>query len=53
MQLSRGLTFYETIKLGPEQQRRALVRIFGFTNAQKAYTGMFTSLSDEGFMKRR
>ncbi len=40
-------------KLGPEQQRRALVRIFGFTNAQKAYTGMFKSLSSEDFMKRR
>jgi hypothetical protein len=43
----------EYAKLGPEQQRRALVRIFGFTNAQKAYTGMFKSLSDEEFMRRR
>jgi len=35
---------------GPEQQRRALGRIFGLNNALKAYTGRYEGLLDEDLM---
>jgi hypothetical protein len=38
---------------GPEQQRRALVRIFGLENARKAYLGMLQSLNDPQFVQRQ
>jgi len=37
-------------KQGPEQQRRALGRIFGLQNAIKAYTGRYEGLLDEDLM---
>ena len=37
-------------KQGPEQQRRALGRIFGLNNALKAYTGRYEGLLDEDLM---
>ncbi|MBW1809382.1 MAG: S46 family peptidase [Deltaproteobacteria bacterium] len=44
---------HEYAKLGTEPKRRALTRIFGFSNAKKAYDGMFLSLNDEQFMELR
>lgn len=38
---------------GPEQNRRALVRIFGLANAQKAMTGEYHGLLDKDLMKGR
>ncbi len=38
---------------GPEHSRRALVRIFGFENAKKAYLGMLQGLEDPVFIKRQ
>jgi hypothetical protein len=38
---------------GQEQMRRALVYLFGYGNARKAYAGMYKSLTDEGFMQRK
>lgn len=38
---------------GPEQNRRALVRIFGLANAEKAMTGEYNGLLDEKLMKKR
>jgi hypothetical protein len=43
----------EYSKRGQEQMRRALVHLFGYGNARKAYAGMYQSLSDEGFMQRK
>ncbi|RME26980.1 MAG: S46 family peptidase [Deltaproteobacteria bacterium] len=43
----------EYSKRGPEQKRRALVRIFGFENAKKAYQGMYRTIKDPAFMRRR
>jgi hypothetical protein len=43
----------EYSKRGQEQTRRALVYLFGYGNARKAYAGMYQSLSDEGFMQRK
>ncbi len=38
---------------GPEQQRRALIRIFGLENAKKAMTGEQKGLLDESLMAKR
>jgi len=38
---------------GPEQQRRALVRIFGLSNAEKAMTGEYQGLLDPKLMEKR
>jgi len=38
---------------GPEQQRRALIRIFGLSNGEKAMTGEYNGLLDEDLMKHR
>ncbi len=43
----------EYSKRGQEQMRRALVYLFSYGNARKAYAGMYKSLSDEGFMQRK
>jgi len=43
----------EYSKRGQEQKRRALVYLFGYGNARKAYAGMYKSLTDEGFMQRK
>ncbi len=43
----------EYSKNGPEQQRRALIRIFGLENAKKAYTGEYKGLLDEKLMEKR
>ncbi len=40
-------------KKGPEQQRRALVQIFGLENAKKAFTGEYQGLLDEHLMAKR
>lgn len=40
-------------KKGKEQQRRALIRIFGLENSRKAYTGMLQGLQDEELMKKK
>jgi hypothetical protein len=44
---------HEYSKRGKEHMRRALVYLFGYGNARKAYAGMYKSLSDEGFMQRK
>jgi len=54
------LEFFETTiaalekysQRGPEQRRRALVRIFAFNNAKKAYGGMYQAIKAPGFMER-
>ncbi len=46
-------TLREYATQGPEQQRRALVRIFGLANAQKAMTGEYKGLMDEDLMAQR
>jgi len=38
---------------GPEQQRRALIRIFGLSNGEKAMTGEYNGLLDEKLMAHR
>jgi len=38
---------------GPEQQRRALVHIFGLSNAEKAMTGEYQGLLDPKLMAKR
>jgi hypothetical protein len=38
---------------GPEQQRRALIRIFGLENAKKALSGEYKGLLDEELMAKR
>ncbi len=43
----------EYAKAGQEQQRRALVTIFGLENAKKAYTGEYEGLLDEQLMAKR
>jgi len=40
-------------KKGPEQQRRALVQIFGLENAKKAMTGEYQGLLDKKLMETR
>lgn len=46
-------TLREYAKTGPEQQRRALVRIFGLSNAQKAMTGEYKGLQNDALMAQR
>ncbi len=46
-------TLREYAARGPEQQRRALGRIFGLENSKKALTGEFQGLLDEGLMAKR
>ncbi len=43
----------EYSKLGEEQQRRALVQIFGLENAQKAWTGEYQGLLDKKLMAKK
>lgn len=38
---------------GPEQERRALIQIFGLANSQKAMTGEYEGLLDENIMAKR
>ncbi|MFQ5769822.1 MAG: S46 family peptidase [bacterium] len=38
---------------GPEQERRALVQVFGLENAKKALTGEYQGLQDENLMTKR
>jgi len=38
---------------GPEQQRRALIRIFGLENSKKALSGEYKGLLDEELMAKR
>ncbi len=38
---------------GPEQQRRALVHLFGLSNAEKAMTGEYEGLQDTTLMNKR
>ncbi len=38
---------------GPEQERQALIQIFGLKNAQKALTGEYQGLQDEQVMAKR
>jgi len=38
---------------GPEQERRALIQIFGLANSQKAMTGEYEGLLDENVMAKR
>ncbi|NOZ87549.1 MAG: S46 family peptidase, partial [Deltaproteobacteria bacterium] len=40
-------------KRGKEEKRRALVRIFYLRNSKKAYGGMYKTIKDPSFMKRR
>jgi len=44
---------YKYAEQGPEQQRRALGRIFGLENAKKALTGEYNGLLDEDLMAKR
>jgi len=39
-------------KLGPEQERRAQIQIFGLENGKKALTGEYEGLLDENLMKK-
>ncbi len=50
---ARIKTLREYAKQGPEQERRALVRIFGLENAKKALTGEYKGLMDENLMAKR
>ncbi len=43
----------EYAKRGPEQERRALVQIFGLENSKKALTGEYQGLLDAKLMARR
>ncbi len=43
----------EYAKRGPEQERRALVQIFGLENSKKALTGEYQGLLDTKMMARR
>jgi hypothetical protein len=44
---------HEYMKKGPEQERRALVQIFGLENGKKALTGELNGLLDEDLMAKR
>lgn len=44
---------HEYGKQGPEQERRALVQLFGIENAKKALTGEYHSLLDDELMAKR
>ncbi|MFQ6114724.1 MAG: S46 family peptidase [bacterium] len=44
---------HEYAKKGSEQQRRALIQIFGLENAKKALTGEYKGLLDETLMAKR
>jgi len=43
----------EYAERGPEQERRALVRIFGLENGKKALTGEYQGLKDKDLMAKR
>jgi len=44
---------HEYAKKGPEQQRKALIQIFGLENAKKAMTGEYQGLLDKKLMEKR
>ncbi|HCL00289.1 MAG TPA: hypothetical protein DHW42_09330 [Candidatus Marinimicrobia bacterium] len=44
---------HKYMKKGPEQERRALVQIFGLENGKKALTGELSGLLDENLMAKR
>ena len=45
-------TLYNYSSKGPEQERRALGRIFGLENAKKAFTGEYNGLLDDALMAK-